>query len=97
LFNWSASRLLLHDLVNREAAGVVRGLRMVGDPEILETTPVGGFGHCFQGLGTVGGIRMAVKDPAQVVVADELRQLALQSQLELTATLSEFGIDKGQA
>src|SRR3954451_21865479 len=70
---------------------------MVGDPEILETALARSFGHCLQSLGAVGGIRVAVKDPAQVLVVDELRQLALQSQLQLTAPLPEFGIDKGQA
>lgn len=40
---------------------------------------------------------MAVEDPAQVLVVDELRQLALQSKLDLAAPLPEFGIDEGQA
>jgi hypothetical protein len=70
---------------------------MVGDPEILETALARSFGHCLQSLGAVGGIRVAVKDPAQVQVVDELRQLALQSQLELTAPLPEFGFKEGQA
>src|ERR1700712_2968876 len=70
---------------------------MVGDTEILETALARSFGHCLQSLGAVGGISVAVKDPAQVLVVDELRQLALQSQLELTAPLPEFGIDEGQA
>src|ERR1700709_986622 len=70
---------------------------MVGDTEILETALARSFGHCLQGLGAIGGIRVAVKDPAQVLVVDELWQLALQSQLELTAPLPEFGIDERQA
>src|SRR6478609_5067214 len=70
---------------------------MVGDPEILETALARSFGHCLQSLGAVGGIRVAVEDPAQVLVVDELRQLALQRQLELSAPLPEFGIDEGQA
>ena len=70
---------------------------MVGDPEILETALARGLGHRLQGLGAVGGIGVAVKDPAQVLVGDELRQLALQSQLDLAAPLPEFGIDEGQA
>jgi hypothetical protein len=70
---------------------------MVGDPEILEAALARRLRHGLQGLGAVGGIGVAVKDPAQVVVVDELWQLALQSQLELTASLPEFGIDEGQA
>src|SRR3954453_225379 len=70
---------------------------MVGDPEILETGLARSFGLCLQGFGAVRGIRVAVKDPAQVLVVDELWQLALQSQLKLTAPLPEFGIDEGQA
>src|SRR3954453_773162 len=37
-----------------------------------------------------------MKDSAQVLVSDELRQLALLSQLDLTEPLPEFGIDEGQ-
>lgn len=88
--------MLLRDLIAREAAGVVRGLGMVGDAEILEASLTRGLGHRLKGLRAVGGIRVAVKDSAQVLVGDELRQLALQSQLELTASLPEFGIDDGR-
>src|SRR4051812_10542603 len=70
---------------------------MVGDPKILETALARSFGHGLQGFGAVRGIRVAVKDPAQVLVVYELWQLALQRQLELTAPLPEFGIDEGQA
>src|SRR4051812_45924138 len=70
---------------------------MVGYPKILETALARSFGHCLQGFGAVRGIRVAVKDPTQVLVVDELWQLALQGQLKLAAPLPEFGIDEGQA
>ena len=89
--------VLLRDLLDRETAGVVRGLGMVGDAEILEAALARGLGHRLQGLGAVGGIGVAVKDSAQVLVGDELRQLALQGQLDLAAPLPEFRIDEGQA
>ena len=38
-----------------------------------------------------------MKDSAQVLVSDELRQLALQRQLDLAAALTEFRIDERQA
>src|SRR4051812_40618948 len=83
-------QVLLRDLLDREAAGIVRGLGMVGNPEILETTLARSFGHGLQGFGAVRRIRVAVKDPAQVLVVYELWQLALQSQLKLTPPLPEF-------
>src|SRR6478609_7776713 len=88
--------VLLPDLFLRETPRVVRGLGVIGDAEILETTLARGLGHRLQGLGAVGGIGVAVKDTAQILVGDELRQLALQGQLDLAAALTEFRIDEGQ-
>ena len=74
----------------------MRGLGVVGDAEILEAALARGLGHRLQGLRAVGGIGVAMKDSAQVLVGDELRQLALQGQLDLAAALTEFRIDEGQ-
>ena len=88
--------VLLRDLFHRETARIVRGLGMIGDAEILEAALARGLGHRLQGLCAVGGIGVAMKDSAQVLVGDELRQLALQGQLDLAAALTEFRIDEGQ-
>ena len=69
---------------------------MIGDAEILETTLARSLRHGLQGLGAVGGIRVAVKDSTQVLIADELRQLALEGQFDLAAALPELRIDEGQ-
>ncbi|XFF02325.1 hypothetical protein ACQ3JU_0735 (plasmid) [Bradyrhizobium guangxiense] len=37
---------------------------------------------------------MAVKDTAQVLIGDKLRELAFQSQLELAPPLPEFGMER---
>src|ERR1700712_176165 len=70
---------------------------MVGDPEILKPTLARSLCHRLEGLGPVRRICMAVEDSAQVLVSDELRQLALQSQFDLAAPFPQFRIDERQA
>ena len=89
--------VLLLDLLDRKPAGVVRGLGMVGDAEILEAALARGLGHRLQRLGAVGGVGVAVQDAAQVLVGDELRQLALQRPFDLAAALAQFRLDERQA
>ena len=89
--------MLLGDLLDRETARIVRGLGMIGDPEICETALASCLSHRLQGLRAVGGVRVAVKDPPQVLVCDQLRQLALHSQFDLVAPFPQFRIDERQA
>jgi hypothetical protein len=88
--------VLLDDLLDGQTTGVVGGLRMVGDTEILETALARGLGHGLQRLCAVGSICVAVQDSAKVLVGDQLRQFAVQSQFDFTAPLPEFRIDEGQ-
>src|SRR5947209_8387959 len=69
---------------------------MISDAEILEAPLARGLGHDLQGLGAIGGIRVAMKDSPYVLVGDQLRLLALQGQFDLAAALPEFWIDQGQ-
>ena len=45
--------VLLRDLLDRQSAGVVGGLGMIGYAEILETALARGLGHGLEGLGAV--------------------------------------------
>jgi hypothetical protein len=88
--------VLLRDLLNGETTGVVGGFGMVGYAEILEAPLARGLSHGLQRLGAVGSIGVGVKDTAQVLVGDELREFAFQSRLDLAASLPELGVDEGQ-
>src|SRR4030081_3694053 len=70
---------------------------MVRDAEILKAALARSLCHRLEGLGPVRRICMAVQDSAQVLVGDELRQLALQSQIDLAAPFPQFRIDERQA
>ena len=71
--------MLLRDFFKRQAARVMRRLRMVGDAEILEAALPRRFRHCLQRLRAVRRGRMGVKYAAEVLVADELWQRVLGS------------------
>ena len=89
--------MLLCNRLHGETAHIVRELRMVGDPEILETALARSLGHGLKGLGPVGGIRVVVKDPAQVFVGDQLlRQHPVQGTLDFAAPLPELRFDEGR-
>ena len=88
--------MLLLDPLDRQPTGVVGGLGMIGDAEILETALARGLGHRFQGLGAIGRVGMAVQDSAQVLVGHEPRQLPFQGSLDFAAPLAQFRLDEGQ-
>jgi hypothetical protein len=86
--------VLLLDLLERKPAGVVRRLRVVRHPEILEAALARGVRHRLQRLGAVGRVGVTVQDPAQVAVGDQFRQNALQRPFDLVAPLAQFGLDE---
>ena len=88
--------MLLLDPLDRQPTGVVGGLGMIGDAEILETALARGLGHRFQGLGAIGRVGMAVQDSAQVLVGHEPGQLPFQGSLDFAAPLAQFRLDEGQ-
>ena len=69
--------LLLHDfLFDREAARVVRRLRMVGHAEVFVAAFAGGLGHLLQRVDAVRPFGMCVQDAADVCVGDQFREFA---------------------
>jgi molybdenum-dependent DNA-binding transcriptional regulator ModE len=86
--------MLLLDLLQREAAGIVRRLRVIRDAEVFEASLQRGLRHRLERLGPVGGVRVAMQDPAQVLMGYELRQLSFQRALDLTASLPQFGLSQ---
>ena len=69
--------VLLGDLVERQAASIVRRLRVIGDAEILEAALARRFCHRFKRFRAVRGRRVAMQDAAQVLIAHKLGQLVL--------------------
>ena len=54
--------LLLLDLLNGEAAGVMRRLRVVGNANVLVAVGEAGLCHCFQRIGAVRGGSVGVQN-----------------------------------
>ena len=54
--------LLLLDLLDREAAGVMRRLRVIGDANVLVAVGEAGLRHCFQRIGAVRGGSVGVQN-----------------------------------
>src|SRR3954447_14692852 len=52
--------MLLLDLLQREAAGIVRRLRVIRDAEVFEASLQRGLRHRLERLGPVGGVRVAM-------------------------------------
>jgi hypothetical protein len=88
--------MLLVDLLEREPAGVVRGLRMVRHSEILKAPLARRVRHRFQCLRAVGRVGVTVQDPVQVAVGDELWQLSLKRPLDFAAPSLSSGSMKGR-
>jgi hypothetical protein len=86
--------VLLLDLLDGETAGVVRRLRMVGHPEILEASLTCGLRHRLERLGPVGRFGVTVQNPVEVAVGDQFRQLALEGPFDLAAPLTQFRLDE---
>jgi hypothetical protein len=55
--------LLLLDFLDREAAGVMRRLRVIADANVLVAEGEAGLGHCFKRIGTVRGGSVGVQNP----------------------------------
>jgi hypothetical protein len=88
--------VLLRNFFERLAAGVVRGFRMIGNPEIPIAALAGRVGHRFQRIQPVRQIRMRVQDAPQIVVFDQAWQFAPHSPRNLVAPFAQLGRNKRQ-
>ena len=86
--------VLFRDLIQRQAARIMRGYGMIRDAEIFETTLARCFCHRLQCLGAVRRGGMAVKYAVKIFVADKLRQAALCSPLQFVTSFPKFRLYK---
>src|SRR5215203_1232079 len=72
-------------------------LRVIGHPEILEAALARCLRHRFKCFSAVRSRRMAMKDTAQIVIANEFWQGVFGRVVNLVSPLAQFGLDKLQA
>ena len=88
--------VLLHDFLDRQAARVMRGFRMVGDAEILIAPLPGRLRHDFKRIHPIRQVGMRMQDAAQIAIGYERRQLPLDRALDLAAAFAQLGRNEWQ-
>jgi hypothetical protein len=88
--------VLLRDLLERQAAGIVRGLPVVGDTEIGIAALPYGFGHIVQRIHTIGKVRVRVKDATNIFILHQSWKPTLKSAIDFVPAFAELRLDKWQ-
>ena len=88
--------MLLNDFLDRQAAGIMGGLGVVGDSEVLIPPFPAGLRHDFKRVHTIGQVGMRMQDAPHIAIGYEGRQLPLDRALDLAASLAQLGLNEWQ-
>ena len=88
--------MLLHDLLDGKTARVMGGFRMIGNSEIYVASIARRLSHGVQRIDAIGQVRMGVQNAADILVANQLRQLALQRLLDFALAFAQLGRNERQ-
>jgi hypothetical protein len=80
-----------------EAVGLERGLRVVGDAEVLEAEVDGFVGHFVEGGVAIGGGGVVVKGAAELAQLDEARQGVVGGGFDFAGVFAQLGWDEVEA
>src|SRR5262249_11478584 len=82
--------MLLHDLVDGEAARIGGGLRMIGDAEVLVAALARCFRHLVERVDPVGGAGVRMQDAADIGVGYQPRQTLCCRPCDLVAAFAQL-------
>ena len=82
---------LAREVAGLEAAGVRRGLAVVGDADVLVAGRAAGQGELLDRVRAVGVTRVAVEKAAQVAPVEQTRQGVVLGGLDLALALAQLG------
>src|ERR1700730_4347644 len=88
--------MLLRALLDSKAASVIGVFRMIGNSEIHVASIARRLGHGAQRIDAIGQICMGVQNAADILVANQLWQLALQRPLDFALAFAQLGRNEWQ-